>query len=86
MGIVATSIVPVLTPRFLLYFFYRWESCVRESTVLGMLGMASLGFWIVDARARNMYDDMMFFVICGAILVVLGDFVSAFVRHRLRRV
>ena len=84
MGIIAAYIVPVLSPRFMLYFFYRWESCVRESTVLGMLGMASLGFWIVDARARNMYDDMMFFVICGAILVVLGDLVSALVRYRLR--
>lgn len=84
-GILSTYLLPVLTPRFLLYFFYRWESCVRESTVLGMLGIASLGFWIVDARARNHYDDMIFYVLCGVILVVLGDLISALVRDRLRR-
>jgi len=84
-GIIGAYMLPVLMPRFLMYFFYRWESCVREATVLGMLGMASLGFWIVDARARNRYDDLMFFVLCGVLLVVLGDLISAIIRHRLRR-
>jgi len=83
--IVGAALVPLSLPRFLLYFFYRWETCIRESTVLGMLGMASLGFWIVDARARNTYDEMAFFIICGLILVLLGDLVSAVVRHFLRR-
>lgn len=85
LAIVGAAIVPLTLPRFLLYFFYRWETCVRESTVLGMLGMASLGFWLVDARARGRYDEMMFFVVCGLILVVLGDLCSAVVRHVLRR-
>ncbi len=85
LAVVGAALVPLSLSRFLLYFFYRWETCVRESTVLGMLGMASLGFWIVDARARNTYDDMAFFIICGLILVFLGDLVSAAVRHFLRQ-
>ncbi len=83
--IVVAALVPMSLPRFLLYFFYRWETCVRESTVLGMLGMASLGFRIVEARAGNAYDEMMFFVICGMLLVLLGDLMSALVRHFVRR-
>jgi phosphonate transport system permease protein len=83
--IVVAALVPLTLPRFLLYFFYRWETCVREATVLGMLGMASLGFWIVEARARNTYDEMLFFIICGMSLVLLGDLVSAVVRRFLRR-
>jgi len=85
-GIIAVAaLMPLSLPRFLLYFFYRWETCVRESTVLGMLGVASLGFGIVQARARNAYDEMVFFILCGVVLVVVGEMVSLAVRYCLRR-
>ena len=58
---------------------------MREATVLGMLGMGSLGFWIVDARARTRYDEMLFYVLAGALLVLAGDLVSAAVRRAVRR-
>lgn len=80
-----TGIFPLALPRFLLYFFYRWETCVREATVLGMLGVSSLGYWIVDARARNHYDTLVFLVLLGAVLVLLGDIVSAVARAMIRR-
>lgn len=83
--IAVAALLPLSLPRFLLFFFYRWETCVRESTVLGMLGMASLGYWIVDARARNTYDEMLFYILCGMGLVLAGDLVSAAVRRFLRR-
>ncbi len=80
------TIFPVTLNRFLLYFFYRWETCVREATVLGMLGVASLGFWIVDARARGRYDELLFFLLLGVGLVLLGDALSSLLRSRLRKV
>ncbi|MEO1367496.1 MAG: hypothetical protein AAFX50_10000, partial [Acidobacteriota bacterium] len=80
-----TAILPASVGRFLLFFFYRWETCVREATVLGMLGIASLGFWILEARARNFYDEMFFFVLLGALLVLIGDVVSALSREAVRR-
>ncbi len=54
--------MPLALPRFLLYFFYRFESCIREATVLGMLGTVSLGYWIQDARGRQSYDEMLLLV------------------------
>lgn len=85
-GQIATlGIFPLILPRFLLFFFYRWETCVREATVLGMLGTISLGYWIVDARARNHYDEMFFFVLIGAGIVLVGDLVSAVAREVVRR-
>ncbi len=83
--IAAAGIFPLILPRFLLFFFYRWETCVREATVLGMLGVVSLGYWIVDARARNHYDEMFFFVLIGAGIVLAGDLVSAVAREVVRR-
>ena len=79
------GIFPASLSRFLLYFFYRWETCVREATVLGLLGIVSLGYWIADARARNLYDEMFLLVLLGALLVLLGDLVSGLVRAWLRR-
>ena len=83
--LVAAAISPLTLPRFLLFFFYRWETCVREATVLGMLGIVSLGYWIVDARARQHYDEMFFLVLIGAAIVLAGDLVSALAREVVRR-
>ncbi len=81
----AVGLLPLLLPRGLLYLFYRWETCVREATVLGMLGFSSLGFWITDARARLQYDRFLFFVLLGAAVVLIGDFISAFLRRIVRK-
>ena len=83
--IAVTALLPLTFPRALLYFFYRWETCVREATVLGMLGVVSLGSIIQDARAGQRLDDMVFFVLLGAAIVVIGDAVSGIARTIVRR-
>ncbi len=83
--IVAFGLWPQLLPRFLLFYFYRWETCVREATVLGMLGIASLGFWIDDARARGHTDELVFWVLLGSAIVIVGDALSALARWAVRR-
>jgi len=79
------SIIPLTLPRFLLFFFYRWETCVRQATVLGMLGIVSLGFWIQDARARNHYDEMVLLILVSVGLVLAGDVISIALREFIRR-
>ena len=83
--IVFSAFYPLAFSRFLLFFLYRWETCVREATVLGMLGISSLGFWIQDARARNHYDEMFFLILLGGTLVLIGDLLSAGAREWVRR-
>lgn len=82
--IVLFGVMPVVLPRVLVYFFYRWETCVRDATVLGLLGISSLGFYFQDARARGRYDEMLLFVVLGMVVVFVGDFVSHQVRKRVR--
>jgi len=79
--IALSAVLPEVLPRFLLYFFYRWESCLREATVLGMLGVVSLGSLVRDARAANFYDEMTFYILIGAALVMLADLASALARR-----
>ena len=83
--IASIGLFPLTFSRFLLFLFYRWETCVREATVLGMLGIISLGYWIQDSRARNHYDEMFFLVLLGAALVLIGDLLSALARESIRR-
>ena len=82
--IAAVALFPAVLPRLLLYFFYRWETCVREATVLGMLGVVSLGYWIEDARTRGQHDNLVFLILLGAVIVLVGDLVSAVARRMVR--
>jgi phosphonate transport system permease protein len=83
--IAEAAVWPLSASRYLLYFFYRFETCVREATVLGMLGVASLGYWIQDARSKHFYDELVLFVGLGALIVLAGDLLSALARALLRR-
>jgi len=79
-----SGLLPAALPRFLVYFFYRWETCLREGTVLGILGVSTLGRSIKDARAADRYDEMMVYVLLGAALVFAGDMVSSAARRWVR--
>lgn len=83
--IYAGAQLPVAMPRMLTYFFTRFESCVRESTVLGMLGFVSLGHWIVQERAAGHYDEMLMLIVFGSLIVIVADFVSWIARTIVRR-
>jgi ABC-type phosphate/phosphonate transport system permease subunit len=58
---------------------------VREATVLGMLGVVSLGYWIQDARARQFHDEMLLLVALGAVIVLIADILSQLARSWVRR-
>lgn len=78
------SYIPESFNRFILYLFYRWETCVREATILGMLGVISLGYHIQLARNfSRAYDEMLFYVLLGASVIFIGDLISFFLRRSL---
>jgi phosphonate transport system permease protein len=79
------ALLPQCFARATAYAFYRWETCVRDSVTLGMLGISSLGFWIMDARVRDLYDEMLLLILASASLVMLGEAVSSGMRAWLRR-
>ncbi|NNE92797.1 MAG: ABC transporter permease subunit [Verrucomicrobiales bacterium] len=79
----ATTIFPAIFNRFLIYFFYRWETCVKDATVLGMLGLLTLGHLIALSKGF-FWDQMLFFVLLGASVIMVGDLVSTGIRKTLR--
>ncbi len=83
-SVLVSAIFPLALGRYLLYFFYRFETCVREATVLGMLGVVSLGYYIDGARHRQNYDEMLLLILLGAGIVIASDLVSALARRYVR--
>lgn len=79
------ALYPMSFPKWLLFFFYRWETCIREAIVLGMLGISSLGYWVIETRAHDLYDEMLVFILIGALLVLIGDLISVVARRIVRR-
>ncbi len=83
--IMGLAVFPAVLPRFLIYFFYRWETCLRETTALGILGCATLGKYIREVNSKFRYDEMIVLILLGAGIVILGDVLSALVRWWARR-
>jgi phosphonate transport system permease protein len=78
------DVLPRIYPQFLAFLFYRWEVIMRETAILGILGIATIGFFIDSAFADLRFDRAMFLIIITAILNICIDSLSRFIRSRLR--
>lgn len=80
----AYETVPRLYGQFLAYALYRWEIIVRESAIFGILGVATLGYYI-DAAITELRLDAAVVLIAATGLLSIGiDSLSRGLRRRLR--
>jgi phosphonate transport system permease protein len=78
------EILPRVYGQFLAFLFYRWEVMMRESAILGILGIYTLGFYIESAISDDQIDKVVLLILITAILNMGIDTVSQFVRRRLK--
>ncbi len=78
------EVIPRLYNSFLSFLFYRWEVIMRESAILGILGITTLGFYIDSAIADIRLDKVVILLIFTALLNILVDFISRWTRNYLR--
>ena len=78
------EVLPRVYGQFLAFLFYRWEVMMRESAILGILGIYTLGFFIDSAIDDDKLDKAMFLILITALLNMVIDTVSQRVRRRLR--
>ncbi|MGU3663046.1 PhnE/PtxC family ABC transporter permease [Methylobacterium sp. A49B] len=76
--------VPRLYGQFLAYLLYRWELILRESAIFGILGVATLGFYVDAAISELRLDVAMLLIVATALLTVLIDALSRTLRRSLR--
>lgn len=78
------ELLPRLYGQFLAFLFYRWEIILRESAILGILGIATLGFYIDSSIQELHFDKAMVLIVITASLNVVVDAISRYLRAKLR--
>lgn len=78
------EILPRVYGQFLAFLFYRWEIMMRESAMLGILGVYTLGFYIDSAIEAVHMDKVVLLIFITAVLNMGIDSVSQLVRRRLK--
>lgn len=78
------EVLPRLYGQFLAFLFYRWEVIMRETAILGILGIATLGFFVDSALADIRLDRVILLIVITAILNIGVDSLSRLIRSRLR--
>ena len=77
----AYELQPQIYPSFISLIFYRFEVILRESAILGMLGVTTLGFYIDSAFEALFFDVALILILVTAALNMLVNSISL----RLRR-
>ena len=80
----AFEILPRIYGQFLAFLFYRWEIIMRETAIVGILGIATLGFFIDSAIADIRLDRVVLLILVTALLNLAIDSLSRQIRARLR--
>jgi phosphonate transport system permease protein len=80
----AYETVPRLYGQFLAYALYRWEIIVRESAIFGILGVATLGYFIDAAITELRLDAAVVLIVATGLLSIGIDTLSRRLRRRLR--
>ena len=78
------EVVPRIYRPMLALLFYRWEIIMRETAILGILGIATLGFYVDSAFADLRFDRALFLILVTALLNICVDAISRTVRAKLR--
>lgn len=80
----AFEVLPRLYPNFLAFLLYRWEIIMRETAVLGILGIHTLGFYIDSSVAEFRFDRTLVLILATVGLNLGVDAFSRWLRGRLR--
>lgn len=79
----AYELVPRLSGPFFAYVLYRGEIILRESMILGILGIATLGFFIDSAIAELRFDRAVILILGMILTTAIVDIASRWIRKRL---
>ena len=81
-GRLAYELMPRLYPGVLALLYYRAEVILRETAILGMLGVATLGFYIEEGFDYLLFDVAFFLLLVTAMLNIAVDALSRRLRPK----
>ena len=78
------AIWPQVAPQFYSLILFRIDMNIRDSAVLGFVGVAGLGLWIENYRRAFDYSSVATMVLVTMLIVLIVEQVSIQIRRRLR--
>lgn len=70
------EVMPAIYPNMMALLFYRFEVILRETAILGMLGIATLGFYIDSNFAEIRFNGALVLMCVTALVNILVDILS----------
>ena len=77
----AWEYVPRLFGNFVALVLYRWEIILRETAIMGILGVATLGFYLDDTLSQLRMDRAVVILIATGLLSAAVDALSQWLRR-----
>jgi phosphonate transport system permease protein len=78
------GVLPLTTPRFLAYSLYRWEVCMRETVIVGLVGAGGLGRSLTEQLSSFDYRALVVTLSGFLLLTFWIDWISTTARRSLR--
>ncbi len=76
------EVLPRIYRQFMALLLYRWEVIQRESAILGILGIPTLGFFIDSAFEEFRLDRAVVLILITALLNILIDIIARQLRSQ----
>ncbi|OUS25324.1 hypothetical protein A9Q99_21445 [Gammaproteobacteria bacterium 45_16_T64] len=78
------EVLPRVSAQLMSFWLYRWEVIMRETAILGLLGVSTLGFYIDSAFEDIRYDRALLLILFAAALNMVMEAISGQLQRRLR--
>ena len=78
------AVWPQIAPQICSLTLFRFEMNIRDSAVLGFVGVAGLGLWIENYRRALEYQSLATMVIVTMLVVLAVDQLSFHIRRHLK--
>ncbi|HEY9662529.1 MAG TPA: ABC transporter permease subunit, partial [Allocoleopsis sp.] len=78
------GVLPLTMTRFLAYILYRWEVCMRETVIVGLVGAGGLGRVLTEQLSSFDYRHVVVTLGCFVLLTFGVDWASGAARRSLR--